>query len=591
MAEKVVDNKYLMINAIKSEYPNINEQGIAAIMANVELESSGGRSGREKPYTLEQIYRKHTKKSAAKWNKLNPNKTPTSAGKYVQNITTIRKNVKALGFGDPKNLSKEKIKEWNDKLKQNPDSIIGAMYMQDFSATWAGGSGPLQLTISNYGGNKKKAIALEQFAKDQGMEFNDYMEKFSSDPVFGLQQTLKYYKSTGDKAWTTESLNTTDAQTLGDTVINPKRKHLDNEKWQFYQKAGNDSIVDYNTNYLPTITKEIPSGSEDLTQAEKDQIAIDIQPTPAPLPEDVPNVLSQIEVDKKNARKKQEEENKKKEEVYQPKELVPLSDLSEEEIDNLTNEEKKQYGLLPTIDIVGDTTKKKYKASDLKNLAMGSKEREQAYKDLNWKQDHTTTGHKNYKKIDKDGDGIPDTIDADAGESIPENQLTVSTKEQVVINEQEKEAAIETVETEEMEVLDANGNIKKITVPTISIPTTVDTEGVATEEVVEKKPELVKPKLKDFKTSGDYMKARRQYFKNIEDSGAVDFDNELNDDEIKEAVDMEQNSTVIDASKRNIFKTNGKSNIFNSIIGTVDDMAKGIQQELNNITKSINNKQ
>lgn len=614
MANEVIDDKYLMIDAIKSEYPGINEQGIAAIMANVQLESGGGRSGRERPYTLEQIYRKHTKKSAAKWNKLNPDKTPTSAGKYVQNITTIRKNVKALGFGDPKNLSKQKIKEWNDKLKQNPDSIIGAMYMQDFSATWAGGSGPLQLTISNYGGNKKKAIALKQFAKDQGMEFDDYMEKFSSDPAFGLQQTLKYYKSTGDKAWTTESLNATDAKTLGDTVINPHRKHLNDEKWQVYQTAGNDSVVDYNTNYLPTIIEATPSGTE-LTQEEKDQIAIDTQPTPGTTTEkgqfgDI--VLSQIEVDKENARRKQEEEKKKKEEVYQKKELVPLSDLTEEEINNLTDEERKEYGLQPTVNVVGDvdiseeltpeqTTQieKERLLGEEEKLKENKYSQEQLQKQKDEEEKKRKQKKAEDKVVDKDGDGIPDTIDADGGEPAPENQLTVSTEEQVVINEQEKEEAIETVETEEMEVLDANGNIKKITVPTVKTPTTVETESVETEEVttpekiVEKKPELVKPKLKDFKTSGDYMKARMKYFKSVKDEGGentVDFDNELDDDEIKEVVDMEQNSAVIDASKRNIFKTNGKSNIFNSIIGDIDNLAKGIQQELNNITKSINNR-
>ena len=260
-----------------------------------------------------------------------------------------------------------------------------------------------------------------------------------------------------------------------------------------------------------------------------------------------------IQKRKDELKKKKEEENKKKEKVYQKKELVPLSDLTEEEISNLTNEEKKEYGLQPTIDIVED---KKVKT----------------------------------EMIDKDGDGIPDTIDADAGEATPENQLTVSTEEQVVIDEQEKEEAIETVETEEMEVLDANGNIKKITVPTEKTPTTVETEGVVTEDVVEEKPELVKPKLKDFKTSSDYMRARMKYFKSVEDQDELDFDNELDDDEIKEVVDMEQNSAVIDASKRNIFKTNGKSNIFNSIIGDIDNLAKGIQQELNNITKSINNR-
>ena len=322
-----------------------------------------------------------------------------------------------------------------------------------------------------------------------------------------------------------------------------------------------------------------------------------------------PNVLSQIEVDKDNARRKQEEENKKKEGVYQPKKLVPLSDLSEEEIDALTDEQRKEYGLQPTVEVVGEKEEEigveEEKAAQIEKERLEAEELEKE-KELHSKEQQLKKEAEEKKKreqrkardkvVDKDGDGIPDTIDADAGEPAPEGQETVSTEEQGVIEEQEKESAIETVETEEIEVLDANGNIKKITVPTVTTPTTpttVETEST-TEQVIEEKPELVKPKFKDFKTSGDYMKARMKYFKSIEDEGGentVDFDNELDDDEIKEAVDMEQNSTVIDSSKRNIFKTNGKTNIFNSILGAVDDIGKGIQQELNNITKSINNKQ
>ena len=366
-------------------------------------------------------------------------------------------------------------------------------------------------------------------------------------------------------------------------------------------------------NYIEILDNAAPVGEKELTQEEKDQIAIDIQPTPAPLPEDVPNVLSQIEVDKENARRRQEEEKKKKEEVYQPKELVPLSDLTEEEINNLTDEERKGYGLQPTVDVVGgektddELTPEQIAQIEKERLLAEEEEaeenkysQEQLQKEKENKEKKRKQKKAENKVIDKDGDGIPDTIDADAGEPVPENQLTVSTEEQVVIEEQEKEEAVETVETEEIEVLDANGNIKKITVPTVSTPTATETETVETEtvkkpkDVVEKKPELIKPRLRDFKTSGDYVRARMKYFKSIEEQGSentLDFDNELDDDEIKEAVDMEQNSTVIDASKRNIFKTNGKSNVFNSVLGIFDDIAKGIQQELNNITKSINNKQ
>ena len=264
----------------------------------------------------------------------------------------------------------------------------------------------------------------------------------------------------------------------------------------------------------------------------------------------------------------------------------------------MSNEEREAYGLEP---LISDEEKA---ARDEEERLKFEKEKEEgrlhAEEQTKKLKDKWKGGDKKVETVmvDKDGDGIPDTIDADAGEKTsgptPENQLTVSTEEQVVIDEQQKEEAIETVETEEMEVLDANGNIKKITVPTVSTPTTTETESVETEEVttpekvVEEKPELVKPKIKDFKTSGDYMKARMKYFKNVEDQDELDFDNELDDDEIKEVVDMEQNSVVIDSSKRNIFKTNGKSNIFNSVIGDIDDLAKGIQQEINNITKSIN---
>ena len=311
----------------------------------------------------------------------------------------------------------------------------------------------------------------------------------------------------------------------------------------------------------------------------------------------------QIEKQKKELKKKKEEENKNKEKVYQPKELVPLGDLTEEEINNLTDEERKEYGLQPTVEVAVDRDEEEELTEE--QLAVIEEERLRGEKekaeDEKYVEEQRLKREEEERKrrqkkgggkvLDQDGDGIPDTIDADGGvPTVPENQLTVSTEEKEVIEEQEKEV-IETVQTEEIVVLDANGNIKKITVPTVETPTTVETEGVETlEKVVEEKPELVKPKLKDFKTSSDYMKARRQYFKSVEDDDALDFENELDDDEIKEVVDMEQNSTFIDASKRNIFKTNGKSNIFNSVIGNIDNLAKGIQQELNNITKSINNR-
>ena len=81
-----------------------------------------------------------------------------------------------------------------------------------------------------------------------------------------------------------------------------------------------------------------------------------------------------------------------------------------------------------------------------------------------------------------------------------------------------------------------------------------------------------------------------KYFKSVEDEENPLDDNELDDEEIKESVDMEQNSKVIDASKRNIFKVNGKNNIFSSIIGDIDTLGKSIQEGLNKFNKSLNNR-
>ena len=187
--------------------------------------------------------------------------------------------------------------------------------------------------------------------------------------------------------------------------------------------------------------------------------------------------------------------------------------------------------------------------------------------------------------MDRDRDGIPDTIDADAGTPAPEGQETVSTEEQGVIEEQELEK-IKPIETEEIEVLDADGNIKKITVPTVRTAS----ETTETEQVVEEKEKPIKPKIRDFKNSTDYVRARMKYFKSVEDEENPLDDNELDDEEIKESVDMEQNSKVIDASKRNIFKTNGKNNIFSSIIGDIDTLGKSIQEGLNKFNKSLNNR-
>ena len=321
----------------------------------------------------------------------------------------------------------------------------------------------------------------------------------------------------------------------------------------------------------------VPDGDV-LTQAEKDQITIDIQPTPGPIVSDMrPTVLNQIEVDKNNAKQRKLEEEERKNKISQPKELIPLADLSEEEIDALTDKQREEYGLQPTVDVVGE----KETTEEIK-----AKQKEKEQKEAEEEKEQI----EQYSK---------ESIEKDKQKEKEVKQSEVI--ETQVVEKQELEK-IKPIATQEMEVLDANGNVKKITVPMVQ-PITPKKEEVIeeevieekvvekeVEEVVEEKPKLTKPSIRDFKTSGDYVRARMKYYKSIEDEEDLANDDELSDEEIKESVDMEQNSKVIDASKRNIFKTNGKNNIFNSIIGDIDTMAKGVQQELNKFNKSLNNR-
>ena len=556
MAEKVIDDKYLMIDAIKSEYPGISERGIAAIMGNIQLESAGGKFGREIPQTYESIW---------------------SKGKSLRSMQgNITDYYNSIGI-----TNKKKQKEaYNKLVKENPESALGIAYMEDPNSSFAGGTGPLQLTIADYGKMKDRPEKFKALMLDSGFEgtFSEYMGRINTDPAFGLKETIRFYKKHGSKKrWSVDSLNNTTAKELGDTVINPGRDWITNEKWQVYQTAGNDSIADYNTNYLPTIVTAVPDGDV-LTQAEKDQITIDIQPTPGPIVSDMgPTVLNQIEVDKNNAKLKKLEEEERKNKISQPKELIPLADLSEEEIGALTNKQREKYGLQPTVDVVGE----KETTEEIK-----AKQKEKEQKEAEEEKEQI----EQYSK---------ESIEKDKQKEKEVKQSEVI--ETQVVEKQELEK-IKPIATQEMEVLDANGNVKKITVPMVQ-PITPKKEEVIeeevieekvvekeVEEVVEEKPKLTKPSIRDFKTSGDYVRARMKYYKSIEDEEDLANDDELSDEEIKESVDMEQNSKVIDASKRNIFKTNGKNNIFNSIIGDIDTMAKGVQQELNKFNKSLNNR-
>ena len=52
------DNSVAFIDVIKEAFPDINDQGAANIMGNIELESSGGNFTREIPQDYDAIFSK-----------------------------------------------------------------------------------------------------------------------------------------------------------------------------------------------------------------------------------------------------------------------------------------------------------------------------------------------------------------------------------------------------------------------------------------------------------------------------------------------------------------------------------------------------
>lgn len=104
---------------------------------------------------------------------------------------------------------------------------LGISYMGDKDAAYGGGTGPLMITFANYGGNEVKKERMEQIAKDMGYtDFNQFMSKVNTDAEFGLKATLAYYKKYEPNKFTAESLNNTTAKELGDETINPGRNWI-----------------------------------------------------------------------------------------------------------------------------------------------------------------------------------------------------------------------------------------------------------------------------------------------------------------------------------------------------------------------------
>jgi hypothetical protein len=237
-------DKAALVRIIQESIPGINEQGIAAIMGNIRLETDNFQSLHEYAMTYENIFEKKD-------------------GKYVKNIPSIRKNLTDNGYGP--NASKSKIAEFNGLSETKR---LGIEYMGDKNADYGGGTGPLMLTFANYGGNQVKKERFEQIAKDMGYDdFNVFMSKVNTDGEFGLKATLAYYKKYEPTKFTAEKLNNTTVQELGDGTINPGRDWISDSDWNIFQSDA-DAIV--KASYTKPLDSLSDQEIEDLSDDDKE---------------------------------------------------------------------------------------------------------------------------------------------------------------------------------------------------------------------------------------------------------------------------------------------------------------------------------
>jgi len=180
---------------------------------------------------------------------------------------------------------------------------------------------------------------------------------------------------------------------------------------------------------------------------------------------------SKVEKDKKEIEKVGQTE----EEVIEnedPNLLETIDDdekevVEEEEVKEVVEEKPEFPGLLPEVEVKGEKVDKEVVDEEVVDKEVVDEEvvGEEVVGEEVVSKDETVM-------VDEDVDGIPDTIDADGGMPAPEGQETVSVEEK-------KE---DVVETTSVEVLDAEGNERKITVPVATgVDTSTQNESIDTQ--------------------------------------------------------------------------------------------------------------
>ena len=352
--------------------------------------------------------------------------------------------------------------------------------------------------------------------------------------------------------------------------------------------------VDVNeSNYLEIINKPIKRDivasqdvmegfdmdPETITQDQTQQVQ-PVIPEVGPSVSDVASVDDLLNVIKEEKIKEREKEEKKRQEVYE--EEVVEEEVVEEDVVEEDDE-----------DIKAETKRREAEEAEKERL-----EEEKYFKEQEEKKEQ----ERRDKRVIEGGELPEITIEGETPIGLTPKTTTIPReetelfegigKQEIVIDnkEEEEQRRLENIgveQTQDIEVIDSNGNINTITTPVVEtqefpglLPevTVTDQSGVES-EVEEEVDELVKPQMKDFRSSSEYMKARRKYYQQIEEPEDY-IEDELTDDEIIEHVDRERSKTPINSAARNIFNTSSGNNIFNTIIGEVDDLLEGISNSV-----------
>ncbi len=174
-------NKNIAIKVIKEVYPGISQQGIDALLANIEIET-----GFDKFVEIPQDYDKVMANS---------------------DLKSMQKNLKTLKGG------KKAYDKLSDKEK------LGVLYHGNKKAKYAGGIGGLQLTSSNYGGLQDFEADLNKIAATLNMKPEDLYEQAKTDPEAAIKLSLVHLRDI--KGVGVQELNITDGKTLRKDYINP----------------------------------------------------------------------------------------------------------------------------------------------------------------------------------------------------------------------------------------------------------------------------------------------------------------------------------------------------------------------------------